>query len=113
MTDDESPAGRAWETIAGAVSAVLAVVFGMFDQVFAAAGTVLSMGGIDAVVNTLYANAPTLFTMLSVAQSEFQSVLTSILPAAVWQTLTLFAGLLFLLALGDRFTDDFRQRLKR
>lgn len=90
---------------------VLGQNFGLFDQLFALGGELLSVGGLDAILSGFYANAPTMFTMLSVARSEFQSVLTAVLPQSAWQMITVFVGVVFLLALAERLTSDFRARL--
>jgi hypothetical protein len=110
MPDDDNTRNL-WETAAGAVSGLLAGIFGLFDQLFALGGELLSVGGLDAILSGFYANAPTMFTMLSVARSEFQSVLTAVLPQSAWQMITVFVGVVFLLALAERLTSDFRARL--
>lgn len=111
--DDDSPAGRMWEAVAGIVGGGLAMVFGLLDQVFLYIGDFLTLLGLDPIVNTLLANAPTLFTMLSVAQAQFESALVAVAPKAVWQTATITVGLLFLLTLGNRFYTDVRRRVEQ
>lgn len=111
--DDDSLPGRIWETVAGVVGGMLAAVMGWFDQLLVFADGLLQSGGLSAVGGAVWAQTPTLFTMLSVAQTQFRGVLASIMPIVAWQALTVGVGVLFLLKLGDRFTDDLWARVRR
>jgi hypothetical protein len=101
QSTDPGSKGLIW-AILNPVTA-LSAVLGAGTQAFA-------FPWLDVLVSTIWANAGTAFTMLSIAGTQLAGALGVSTRAIT--ILTVFVGALFVLKLADRFYGDFRNRLR-
>ena len=73
--------------------------------------TLFQAGPIDAIWLTLWNNAGTLFTALSVIRSQADGTALGFLPPGTLSALTIAVGGVFVLSLLDKFADRLWARL--
>lgn len=94
-------------TVRGLILHPISVLTGLFGV----SSTLFQLGALDALWATLWTNAGTLFTALSVIKSQTDGPFLGVIPQTALTAGVAAVGALFVLSLLDRFLESFMQRL--